>query len=92
MLHFINSIEPEAWVGLAGLLAGIGGAIAAVVKGSRKTPVEVGHGPPETDRAEYVLREVRKANASIAQLDDRVAEIDRRTEEILIDTQVLRAR
>lgn len=92
MLHFINSIEPEAWVGLAGLLAGIGGAIAAVLKGARKTPVEVGHPPPEVDRTEYVLREVRKANACIAQIDERVAEIDRRTEEILIDTQVLRAK
>lgn len=92
MLQFINQIEPEAWAGIAGLLAGLGAAIAAVRKGVRKTPAEVGHGPPETDRTEYVLREVRRASAAIVQIDERVTEIDRRTEQILVDTRILRDR
>ena len=89
MLHILNQIEPEAWVGLAGLLGGIGAAIAAARSGARKSPPEVGHGPPETDRTEYVLGEVRKANAQLARMDERLEDVDYRTESMKADLRVL---
>ncbi|WP_323764606.1 hypothetical protein [Marinovum sp.] len=89
MLPFINSIEPEAWVGLAGLMAGIGGAIAAVFRGVRKTPPQVGTGPPPTDLTEYVLSETRRANATLSLIDERMTEIDHRTEHMAADLRVL---
>ncbi|AKO96842.1 hypothetical protein MALG_01666 [Marinovum algicola DG 898] len=89
MLQFINSIEPEAWVGLAGLLAGIGGAIAAGFRGVQKNPPQVGTGPPPTDRTEYVLTETRRANATLTQIDERMTEIDHRTENMAADLRVL---
>lgn len=92
MLHFINAIEPEAWAGIAGLMAGVASAIVAVRKGAKKGPVEVGHGPPGEDRIEYVLKEVRRANERIGDIDGRVTDIDRRTEAILLDTRILRDR
>lgn len=92
MLHIINAIEAEAWAGIAGLLGGIGCAIAAVLKGRRKGPVEVGHGAPGEDRTEYVLAEMRAANVRLGEIEGRVSEIDRRTEDILVDTRILRDR
>lgn len=89
MLHIINSVEPEAW---AAILSGLGAIIGAVLvarKGSKKTPPEVGSMPPVDDRTEYVLREIRQTKASVVQIDERVTEIDRRTEAILLDTRIL---
>ena len=89
MLHIINTVEPEAW---AAILSGLGAFVAAILmarKGARQMPPEVGHGGPAEDRSEYVLREVRKASSAIEQVDERVTEIDRRTEQILVDTRIL---
>ena len=71
---------------------GIGGAIGGVLKGRRKGPVEVGHGGPGEDRTEYVLAEMRAANVRLGEIEGRVSEIDRRTEDILVDTRILRDR
>lgn len=89
MLHFINSIEPEAWAGIAGLFAGIVSAVLAVRKGAKKTPIEVGHGTPPEDRTEYVLAEVRQINVRLAEIEGHMADVDRRTEAIHLDTRIL---
>lgn len=89
MLHFINSIEPEAWAGIAGLFAGIVSAALAVRKGAKKSPVEVGHAAPPPDRTEYVLAEVRQIAARLAEIEVHMADVDRRTEAIHLDTRIL---
>ena len=89
MLHFINSIEPEAWAGIAGLVAGIVSAILAVRKGAKKSPVEVGHAAPPPDRTEYVLAEVRQIAARLAEIEVHMSDVDRRTEAIHLDTRIL---
>lgn len=50
---------------------------------------EVSTGPPPTDLTEYVLREVRRANAALSQIDERVTEIDHRSEHMAADLRVL---
>ncbi|QDP53937.1 MAG: hypothetical protein GOVbin2937_14 [Prokaryotic dsDNA virus sp.] len=89
MLHFINSIEPEAWAGIAGLIAGIVSAVFAVRKGAKKTPIEVGHGTPPEDRTEYVLAEVRQINVRLTEIEGHMSDVDRRTEAIHLDTRIL---
>ncbi|KZY52306.1 hypothetical protein A3734_19370 [Sulfitobacter sp. HI0054] len=89
MLHFINSIEPEAWAGIAGLVAGIVSAVLAVRKGAKKSPIEVGHAAPPPDRTEYVLTEVRQIAARLAEIEVHMADVDRRTEAIHLDTRIL---
>lgn len=89
MLQFINSIEAEAWAGIAGLLTGIISAVFAVRKGARKSPVEVGHAAPPTDRTEYVLVEVRQIGARLSEIEGHMADVDRRTEAIHLDTRIL---
>lgn len=89
MLHFINSIEPEAWAGIAGLVAGIASAVLAVRKGAKKSPIEVGHAAPPPDRTEYVLAEVRQIAARLAEIEVHMADVDRRTEAIHLDTRIL---
>ncbi|EPX82110.1 hypothetical protein [Salipiger mucosus] len=88
MLATINELEPGAWAGLAGIVTAVVAALVAR-RGAKRSPPEVGHEPPDTDRTEYVLKEVRGVQQRLESLDERVVEIDRRTEKIHGDTRVL---
>ena len=84
----MNGLSTEAWAGIAAIIGVVASAIFAR-RGAKKTPVEVGATPPEVERTEYVLREVRSICRRLDLIDDRVQEIDRRTEAIKGDTRVL---
>ncbi|WP_418592096.1 hypothetical protein [Ponticoccus sp. (in: a-proteobacteria)] len=84
----LNRLNTEAWAGIAAVIGVVASAIFAR-RGAKKTPIEVGSVPPEVARTEYVLREVRSIYRRLDVLDDRVQEIDRRTEAIKSDTRVL---
>ena len=84
----MNGLSTEAWAGIAAIIGVVASAIFAR-RGAKKTPIEVGASPPEVERTEYVLREVRGIYRRLELMDDRVQEIDRRTESIKSDTRVL---
>lgn len=103
MLELLNGLSNPAWVGITGLIVGSLTALAAVFKGSQKTPIEVGSPLPPTDQIPYVLKEVRDLRADLKELkvehrdlreeaDRRLDEQDRMLGRIHTDTQVLRER
>ena len=63
--------------------------VFAVRRGAKKTPIEVGHAAPPPDRTEYVLTEVRQIAARLAEIEVHMADVDRRTEAIHLDTRIL---
>ncbi|MDO6732865.1 hypothetical protein Q4577_22890 [Marinovum sp. 2_MG-2023] len=89
MLQILNGIDAEAWAGIAGVLVGVGGAIAAVRKGVRKLPEDVGTVDANPPRLDDVLQEARRATGALARVGDRLEDIDRRTERTAADVRVL---
>lgn len=96
MLELLNGLGNTAWVGITGLVVGSLTAIGAVVKGTKKTPIEVGMPLPPTDQSPYILKELRQLrDDQDEKFDDvleRIGEQDRMLGRIYTDTQVLRER
>ncbi|WP_343502149.1 hypothetical protein [Alloyangia pacifica] len=90
--EFLNAIEPEAWAGIVAFVGGVGAAFIAAMRGVKRTPIEVGHPAPETDRTEYVLEEARGNRAILKEVIGRLDRIENDTEALRRDTAVLLAR
>jgi len=92
----LNGLDEQAWAGLAGIVGVALGAIAAAVKGAKKSPIEVGITPPPPDLANYSLEEIRamrKAfDAFVKESEKRWDEAERVWALLHQDTQVLRDR
>lgn len=96
MLDIINGLTEVAWVGIGGVFGVFLAAIGAAVKGTRKSPIEVGHPLPPPNMAEFGLEETRALRRRYD--EDRKADrewredVDRSLAAIHQDTQVLRDR
>ena len=96
MLDAIDALRPETWAGIAGLVAALGSAWAAVIvarRGAKRSPPELGLPKPPADMDPYLLREIRDTNRKLTALQALQSAAnrgtERRLEEIAADMRIL---
>lgn len=91
-----NTDPEQLGIVIGAAIAFLVGALVAWIKGSKKSPVEVGSAPPPVDQTAYVLAEVRQLaknwDAGHAKVLKQLHEQDERLHKIYTDTQVIRDR